>query len=454
MPRRSRDAGRPLSQNWKATQEMPLELPSAKGERRRAGQLRVGYLVQQFPPEVGAGAARIGEMTTRWASKGVSVTVFTGMPNRPTGKIAPEYRGRFRVSETIAGVSVHRSWLYASPKGGAVRTILNNLSFLVTGAVNSLARSDQYDVIVVSSPPFFPLIAAPSLAWRHRVPIVLEIRDLWPDYLAEMGALGKGALGALMALERYLLQRADLVVTVTEPLRTRIIQKGVAPERTLVMPNGVDTDKYFYDPSPALDGSSTLDGGEERFVVGYLGNFGAGQALDVVIEAASLVAAADPTVELVLAGGGTERERVEQVFKRVQPPNLKLLPVLPREETRRFYSDCDACLVPLAPWPVLAGALPTKLFEILACERPVIAAAMGEIPRILLEAGAGIAAPPGDPNALADAILRLRQMPAADRRSMGERGRDLVKRRYDRRAVADKFLEALIDTVSVQREAK
>ncbi|MBK6779455.1 MAG: glycosyltransferase family 4 protein [Gemmatimonadetes bacterium] len=377
-------------------------------------------------------------MSRRWVSLGAQLSVFTGMPSRPQGRIAQEYRGKLTATERMPGLTVYRTWLYAHPAGGMARTLANNLTFLVSGSLNLLLRSAPADVVIASSPPFFPLLAGPIAARRRRALLVLEVRDLWPDYLVEMGRLPDGVIRrALFALERRLLAGADLVITVTEPLRQRLIEKGVVPEKVIVAPNGVDTDAYYHDPGPLPLPEGTIPDG--RFVVGYLGNFGAGQALEHVIEAAHLVEREDPSVEFVLVGDGLERARVEQAMAHLRPANCRLAPVLPRELTRRFYSACDACLVPLAPWPALAGALPTKFFEALACERPIVAAATGEIPRVLAEAGAGLAAPPGDPAALARAVLALRALSPAERAAMGRRGRAYVVEGYDRRAVADRL---------------
>src|SRR5688572_6584751 len=116
--------------------------------------MRIAYLVQQFLPEVGAGPARVAEMATRWKARGAEVTVITGMPNRPEGRIHPEYRGRFFVEEEWLGMRVLRSWLYASPKHGFARTVTNNLTFMATATAHAIARLGPMDVLIASSPPF------------------------------------------------------------------------------------------------------------------------------------------------------------------------------------------------------------------------------------------------------------------------------------------------------------
>jgi colanic acid biosynthesis glycosyl transferase WcaI len=406
-----------------------------------AAGLHVGYLVQQFPPEVGAGPARAGEMSEHWLRAGARVTAITGMPNRPAGRIHPDYRGKLFMREDWDGVNVLRSWLFASPRHGFARTLANNLSFMATGAVSAASRARGLDVLIASSPPFFVHLAGVAAAAARRVPLVLEVRDLWPDYLAGMGVVKGRGKDALFALERRLLRAAEHVVVVTESFRERVIEKGVSPERVTVVPNGVDPARYYPDPAGArLPGGSAKPG---EFVVGYLGNFGASQDLGQVLEAARIVADRDPSIRWVLVGDGTERARVDEHAARLGLPSVTLHPPIPKDETRGFYAACDLCLVPLAGVKALEEAIPSKLFETLACERPVVGSLAGEGARVLERSGAGVVARPGDPASLAEAVLRMRAAPAAERAEMGRRGRAYVQEHYARERLAERYLELL-----------
>ncbi|HEU4451560.1 MAG TPA: glycosyltransferase family 4 protein [Longimicrobium sp.] len=405
--------------------------------------LKIGYLVQQFPPEVGAGPARVTEMAQRWIAAGAQVTVITGMPNRPEGRIHSGYRGKLFLDEEHQGIRVLRSWLYASPKHGFARTILNNTSFMATSALNGLARAERFDVLIASSPPFFPHIAGAAVSRMRKIPLVLEIRDLWPDYLVGMGVLKEGAATrALFALERALLRQAAHTVVVTESFRERVIEKGVPAEEIDVISNGVDT--AFYRPDsgeePPLDALRRRDG---DFVVGYLGNFGAGQALAQVVEAAARMRQSAPEIRFVMAGDGPERAAVEARREELGAGNVSIHPPITKESTRAFYNACDVCLVPLAPFPILQETVPSKIFEVMACERPVLASLGGEGARIVERSGGGVVTPPGDPEALAAALLRLRDAGADSRAGMGRRGRAFVGEHYSREALAARYLEIL-----------
>lgn len=405
-------------------------------------RLRIGYLVQQFVPEIGAGPARAAEMTKRWAAAGADVTVITAMPNRPHGRIPPPYRGKLFSSETWEGVRVLRSWLFARPGGGLGLTLLNNTSFALTALVNALRRAGPLDVLIASSPPYFPLFAGAVLRELWDTPLVLELRDLWPEYLIDMQVLRARPLQeAVLAVDRALLRRADHIVVVTEPFRDRILAKGIPPERCTVVSNGVDPEQYFPGtvpaPIPELNGHGT------RFIAGYLGNFGAGQGLGVVLDAAKRLAEEGSDVSFVLAGDGTELAKVRATTAALGLPNLTITPAIPKAATRAFYLNCDCCLVPLAPIPVFADVLPSKCFEIMACGRPVIASAAGQVALLLRESGAGWAVPPGDGAALAGALARLARLPPEERAAMGARGTHYVSRHFHRGVLAARYLRVL-----------
>ena len=415
-----------------------------------APKLHVGYMVQQFPPEVGAGPARVVEMARRWISAGAQVTVFTGMPNRPEGRIHPEYRGKLFTDEAWEGMRVLRSWLYASPRHGFARTVANNVSFMLTGGVHALARAGGVNVLIASSPPFFPHVSGRVASLFRRMPLVLEVRDLWPDYLVGMGVLRGPAAGALFAVERRLLRAADQVVVVTESFRERVIEKGVDPARVHVIPNGVETSQYYAADEPAP--LPALERRGDEFLVGYLGNFGAGQALGDVLDAAALLALEAPRVRLVLVGDGPDGEALRTRAETM--PNVSVHPPITKDRTRAFYNACDLCLVPLAPIDIFQETIPSKLFEIMACERPLLASLAGEGAAIVQASGGGRVRRPGDARDIADGILEIAALSAEARAEMGARGRTYVQANYSRPALADRYLEVLTAAVRGRAEGR
>lgn len=406
----------------------------------------IGYLVQQFPPEVGAGPARVAEMAVRWRDQGADVTVVTAMPNRPEGRIHPDYRGRLFADERWEGIRVLRSWLYARPNAGFARTLLNNLSFMLTSAWNGARGLGGVDVLIASSPPFFPHLTGVFVSRVRNIPLVLEIRDLWPDYLADMGVVSGVAAKALFGLERWLLSRASRVVVVTESFAQRVVEKGVPRSKIDVLPNAVDTHLYFREetapPIPELERAT----GE--YLIGYLGHFGRGQALETVVAAAEILADRDPSIRFVLVGDGPRRDEIREKIRGMPGVSITVHAPIPKESTRAFYNSCDICLVPLAPYTSFQATIPSKLFEIMACEVPVVGSMSGEGEHVIKDSGGGVVAEPGSAESMVEAILYTKALSVAERAAMGRRGREYVTKHYNRDDISLRYLEMLRCIVS------
>lgn len=415
--------------------------------------MKIAYLVQQYPPEVGAGPARVVELSEHWRAAGADVTVITAYPSRMVpgqraGANDPAYRRRLFSRERAPQLDVLRSWCYSSPEGGFARTVANNTSFMATSALHALVRMRRPDVLIASSPPFFPHLSGRFVAAARRVPLVLEVRDLWPDYLAGLGVIRRGTrtARALFALERSLLHSAAAVVVVTETFRQRVIEKGVHPDAVTVVPNGVDLQRY--ERVEALLPAAAPDA---PLTVGYLGNFGRGQDLTVVVRAAERLRGEN--VRFLLVGDGPDRPRVEAAIRESGVASITVRDSIPKHETLACYHAFDLCLVPLAPVPEFQDTIPSKIFEIMASERPVLASAAGETERLVENAGCGFVVPPGDGDALAAAIRRFRNCTPAERRHFGAQGRAWVAEHYSRDMLARRYYAALQDVVTGSRAA-
>jgi glycosyltransferase involved in cell wall biosynthesis len=410
--------------------------------------MHIAYVIQQFPPEVGAGPARAAEMAKVWIARGAQVSIVTAFPTRRLpGVVAPNldprYRRRFSVQEEWELMNVVRSWVYPSREGGSARTIVNNLSFAATSLAAGYTKLTKPDVIIASSPPFFAHLGGYALARLTGAPLVLELRDLWPDYLVGLGKLRRSSAAArmLFALESRLLISAQHIVTVTDAFARRVGEKGVAPDRITTVTNGVNTDLYF-----PLNGNGAS--ADRPFTVGYLGTFGIGQGLEFVIEAAVILAREKVPVRFILVGDGPQRRRIGELVNEKALTNVTLQPPIEKAATPGFYQDCDVCLVPHAPVKDFGDTIPSKVFEILACGKPVIASVIGETKRLIEESSGGVVADPGDPRALVEAIKQLFQLSEAERRAMGLRGHRYVSDRYNRVEQADRFLQLLKDVAA------
>src|SRR4029077_13173206 len=211
--------------------------------------MKILYVSQYFPPEMGAPAARGAELSRHWAAAGHDVTVLTGFPNHPTGVVPPEYRDKFRrlvVREEIAGVSVVRTWLFPFPNRRAHERMLNYSSFCVSAATTGLFLS-QPDVVIGSSPQLLVGLSGWWLARWKGAPFVFEVRALWPESLAAVGMGESNSLlhRSLAKIAGFLYRRSDRVVVVTPAFEEYLVERWAVPrEKISVIENGVETELF------------------------------------------------------------------------------------------------------------------------------------------------------------------------------------------------------------------
>ena len=406
--------------------------------------MKILYVSQYFPPEMGAPAARASELSRHWANMGHDVTVLTGFPNHPTGVVPREYAAKFRrlvVREKISAVNVVRTWLLPFPNRKAYERILNYSSFCLSAASTGLLVS-RPDVVIASSPQLLVGLSGLWLARCKRVPFVFEVRDLWPESLAAVGAGdGNSMLHRTLAkIAGFLYRNCDRVVVVTPAFEDHLIKYWDLPRNKIsVIENGVETDLFA--PVLKTDLRKRWDA-EKKFVVSYIGTMGMAHGLETVITAAAKLQDTNPEILFLLVGEGAEKERIVALAKERSLNNLQFLDQQPRQEIPAYIAASDACLVPLKKTDVFKTVIPTKMLEFMSCARPVILGVEGQARTILEEAGGGISIEPEDPQALADAICYL----AANRdhaRILGENGREYIVRKFSRRQTAEKYIRML-----------
>ena len=409
-------------------------------------RLHIGYLTHYFHPEPGAPAARAFDLGRFWVALGHRVSALTTLPNHPEGRIRPDYRGRLAMVETMAGMTVHRRWLYPSARRSAIATGLCHGSFALHVTLASwLGRTPRPDLWIASSPPLFTGWAGARVAAHHHVPLVLEVRDLWPDYFAEMGVLtNRLALRLLRRLERSLYAHAAAIVTVAQGARTWLIErKSVPAAKVHCIPNGVDPERFAPAPEAAAAVRRRL-GLDGKFVVGYIGNHGLGQRLEAVIDAARLLRP-DSGAHFLFVGDGADKARVAARAAEARLDNVTFVPPCSRDEVPAFYQAADVCLVPLADIPSFRNTIPSKVFEMLGSGRPVIGALRGEGAEVITRSGGGMVVAPADSAALAGAVRQLQALTAEQRGALGSQGRRFVAENYNRRRLAERYLEILRD---------
>ncbi len=403
--------------------------------------MHILFLSDNFPPEADAPASRTFEHCREWVRAGHKVTVITGAPNFPAGKVFDGYANRWRTREAIQGIDVIRVWTYISANQGFLKRALDYASFMVSAVPASLGVRDV-DVIVATSPQLFTPCAAYIAGLLKRRPYVFELRDLWPESIRAVGAMRNvRILDALEQLELFLYRNAARVVAVTHAFKGNLIARGIEAGKISVVTNGADLTHFKPRPrDKALAAELGLSG---KTVIGYVGTHGMAHALKTVLDAAELLKAKDlaSNVCFLFLGDGAEKSALKADAKARKLDNVVFADSVPRSEVARYWSLIDLSVIHLKRTPLFGTVIPSKLFECMAMGIPVLHGVAGESATIVQREGVGITFEPENASALAGAMTELIRDP--ERRAEMARRAVAAARRYDRADLAGAMLKTL-----------
>jgi glycosyltransferase involved in cell wall biosynthesis len=401
--------------------------------------VRILFLTDNFPPETNAPASRTYEHAKRWVASGHEVIVLTGAPNFPSGKIHAVYRNALWQRETMDGIHVVRVWTYIAANEGFVRRTLDYMSFMAVAIVASVFLP-RPDVIVATSPQLFTPCAAWVVSVLRRRPFVFELRDLCPDSIVAVGAMREtSVIGLLRKLEYFLYRRAARIVSVTQSFKRVLTANGINETKIAVVPNGVDLDIYRPGSKPS-DLARRL-GVNGKFVAAYVGTVGMAHGIGALLDAAKVLRDRKD-IAFVVVGAGAEQVTLEDKARRDGLTNVVFVGAVSKAEVREYWRLCDVAAVLLRNTPLFRHVVPSKIFEAMGMERPVILGVEGESEEIIAESGAGMVIPPEDAASLARSVAEL----ADDREkcvALGLKGRRYVSERFNRETLATRMLSEL-----------
>lgn len=400
--------------------------------------MRILYLTQWYTPELVWVEPELAE-TLR--AMGHDITVLTGFPNYPQGKLYPGYRIRPWQKERINGVPVIRVPLFPDHSNSAIKRSLNFISFTLFATILGPLLARRSDVVYVTYPPVIVGVPAWLLSRLWRVPLVSEIQDMWPETLSSTGFVSNPLILRVIGdLAQWLYRRTAAFRVITPGFRVNLIEKGVESKRIHVVPNWVDSDLIRPSvPDQVLAERLGLAG---RFNILYAGAHGPAQDLSNVLKAAELVRDL-PEVQFVFVGDGIELDHLQQTVKDRDLGNVKFLGRYPIEMMSSLYALADVLLHHLRDDPLFRITIPSKTYAYMAAGKPILAAVAGDTADAVEAASAGLMCPPGDPQALADTVRRFYAMPKSELDNMGRRGREAACRDYQRQHLVGEIAQVL-----------
>jgi glycosyltransferase involved in cell wall biosynthesis len=404
--------------------------------------VRVLYLHQYFMTRAGVGGTRSYEFARQLTARGHRVTIVTaGSGDDWEGRSLTRRRDveGIDVLEVRAGYSDY----VGGTKMGYARRIWEFARFAVAATV-AVAREPRPDVVYATSPPLTMALPGFVASRRHRVPLVFEVRDLWPEAPIQMGALSNPlAQRAARLVERAAYGAAAHVIALSPGMREGVIAAGVPETRTSMISNASDLDLF----SPDVDGSAVRErlGLGDRLVCSYFGTMGEANDLTYVIDAADrLRERGEEGIAFVLHGDGKRRGALEDMVRSrgLQDTVVLSRPHGDKAAVAELAAASDACMTIYKDVPILYTCSPNKLFDTFAAGRAAIVNTPGWLQELVEENDAGLYARHGEPAHLAEQAVWLRDH--RDRvAEMGANARTLAEREFDRRLLAGRVESVL-----------
>lgn len=403
--------------------------------------MKILILTQYYPPEIGAPQNRLHELAVRLQANGVQIEVLTALPNYPKMEVQEAYRKRQNREENIDGIPVHRAWIYVSQSKGILARLLNYFSFVCTAYWRG-RKLKSFDYLLVESPPLFLGYTAMALSKKLKAKLIFNVSDLWPESAEKLGIVQNQLfLKLAYQLEAKCYERAYLITGQTQGIVADISRRFPTKE-VYWLPNGVNID--FYNPSHIDEGDFRNKNGfsTSDILFFYGGILGHAQGLEVILHAANLLRDL-PNIQFILQGSGPEKEKLQNLKSSLELANIHFLEPVSKQEMPAVLKAIDVALVPLKKLPLFEGAIPSKVFEALAMEVPLLLGVDGEARKHFIDnAAAGWFFEPENETALAHCVRNLAMNPA-EIQIAGKNGRQYVSSNFNRDQIAASLYQRL-----------
>ncbi len=408
---------------------------------------------QYFLGKEDSGGSRWNQFSKYWSQEGHKITVLAGTVHYATGKKQPEYKGKFIVREQVdERVEVLRCHVSESYNKSFLGRFWAYLSFSFSTVWAGLLKVKHADVILCTSPPLTVGLTSWILSKLKRIPMVFEVRDLWPESAIDTGVLTNKSLIKLSYwLEKKSYTSACWINVLTPAFEQALIEKKhVRPERISMISNGADLD--IFKPGELNNWVRDKHQLQGKFVATYVGAHGRANALMQLIEVAEKLKN-DDDIRILLVGDGMEKPMLKEESQKRNLHNILFVDAVPKEQIVDYVAASNVCTAVLKKVDTFKTVYPNKVFDYMSAKRPILLAIDGVARKLLEEANAGIYVEPENAQEYVAALLKLKNNEQLCR-DFGENGYKYVTENYDREILADKYLGIIRDKVLTNKKEK
>lgn len=402
--------------------------------------MNILFLTQYFPPEVGAPQNRLYELAIRLQNKGAKVTILTAMPNYPEMVLMDKYKGKFYCVENLNSLTVHRAYIFVKKSRSLFLRLLNYFSFVITSIIVGIFKTEKQDYLFCESPPLFLGISALLLTKIKKAKLIFNVSDLWPESAEKLGLISnKFLLNLATKLEEYLYENSHMITGQTKGIIKNISTRF--PTKTFYwLKNGIDI-KLFENIN---SNQWRIEKGfsNDDFLVLYAGIIGYAQGLDTLLYSANVLRYLS-NIKFIILGDGPEKERLKNLSYDLKLKNVLFLDPQPKENMPFITTSINTSVIPLKKIDLFKGAIPSKIFEILASKKPILLGVNGEAKDLFINEGkCGLSFTPENAEDLEKKILELYNSPSLAK-ILGLNGYNYVSKNFNYDTIAEEFWNLL-----------
>lgn len=419
-------------------------ISNSTNERVRWNKImrRVLLIHQAFATPMDAGGTRHYELIKRCVDDELNFLVVTSR-NSYMNSVKLRCNLREVNKYMINGIDIRRSYAFPAHHKNYFWRVLAYLSFMITSFLSAI-KLNSINLVWGTSPPIFQLFPAWIIAILRRCPLIIEVRDLWPDFPIEMGVLKNHSLIKMSRfIERFFYEKADVILVNSPAYKDYLININIPKSKVFLVANGVDTSQFK--PDSRAESLRINWGVKDDFVVIYTGALGPANAIESILNASSHLQDRQDIV-IVLAGAGKDESRLKKRAKEMELKNIRFIGSLPKSSIPDALAASDACIATLQDIPMFNTTYPNKVFDYMAAGRPTILAIGGVIAEVLRQSRGGIVVKPENAEAIAEAIKLL-----ADSKelcnSMGSNARAYVEANFERDKQAKTLKDIIINAM-------